>query len=105
MRFTNADLGKQSGVKPENTIVVDNGEIVAFTRDEARITGETVPSSYVFVDGLGVGDVGEVVLRDRRTLAQEGMLVIIVSLNKKTGKVLKNPDIISRGFIYLKENK
>lgn len=105
MRFTNADLGKQSGVKAENAVVVDNGEIIAFTKDEARITGETVPSSYVFVDGLGVGDVGEVVLRDRRTLAQEGMLVIIVSLNKKTGKVLKNPDIISRGFIYLKENK
>ena len=57
------------------------------------------------VDGLGVGDVGEVVLRDRRVLAQEGMVVIIATMDKQSGKILKNPDIISRGFIYLKENK
>ena len=64
-----------------------------------------MPASYVFIDGLGIGDIGEVVLRDRRTLAEEGMIVVIASINRKTGKVIKNPDIISRGFIYLKENK
>ena len=57
------------------------------------------------VDGLGVGDVGEVVMRDRRTLAQEGMVVIIATLDRRTGKFLKNPDIVSRGFIYLREHK
>jgi len=57
------------------------------------------------VDGLGVGDVGEIVLRDRKVLAQEGMVVIIATIDRKTGRVLKNPDIISRGFIYLKENQ
>jgi ribonuclease J len=64
-----------------------------------------VPAHYVMVDGLGVGDVGEVVLRDRKILSQEGMVVIITTIDRKNGKVLKNPDIISRGFIYLKENQ
>jgi len=64
-----------------------------------------LPAYYVMVDGLGVGDVGEVVLRDRRVLAQEGMVVVIATLDRHNGKFLKNPDIISRGFIYLKENK
>jgi len=105
MRATNADLAVQMGMKKENTIIIDNGEVIEFTKDRALITGETVPCSNIFVDGLGVGDIGEVVLRDRRTLAQEGMIVVITTLDRKTGKVLKNPDIISRGFIYLKENK
>ena len=105
MRSTNRDLGIQTGIKKENTVMADNGDIVEFTKTKAELTGERVPASYVFVDGLGVGDIGEVVLRDRRTLAQEGMVVIIASINRKTGKVIKNPDIISRGFIYLKENK
>ncbi|MDP3725538.1 MAG: ribonuclease J [Nanoarchaeota archaeon] len=105
MRATNIGLAIQSGVKKENAILVDNGDIIEFTKTEAKITGERVPASSVFVDGLGVGDIGEVVLRDRRTLAEEGMIVVIASINRKTGKVIKNPDIISRGFIYLKENK
>lgn len=105
MRATNAGLALQAGIKKEHTIIVDNGDIIEFTKNEAKVTGERVPASYVFVDGLGVGDIGEVVLRDRRTLAEEGMIVVIASINRKTGKVIKNPDIISRGFIYLKENK
>ncbi len=105
MRSTNAGLAAQAGVKKENSIIVDNGDIIEFTKQGAKVTGERVPASYVFVDGLGIGDIGEVVLRDRRTLAEEGMIVVIASINKKTGKVIKNPDIISRGFIYLKENK
>ena len=64
-----------------------------------------MPALYVIVDGLGVGDVEEVVLRDRRALAQEGMLVIIATFDRDKGKLMKNPDIISRGFIYLKENQ
>lgn len=105
-RWRNAQLAQETiNLSPEKTIMTDNGQIVAITKDSVKNTDESVPAFYVMVDGLGVGDVGEVVLRDRRVLAQEGMVVIIVTLDRHTGRFLKNPDIISRGFIYLKENK
>lgn len=106
MRLRNAKLAQEAiGLKSEETIIADNGTVVEFKKDSARVTDEQVPAHYIMVDGLGVGDVGEVVLRDRITLAQEGMVVIIATLDRKTGRFLKNPDIISRGFIYLRENK
>ncbi len=106
MRKRNALMAQETiGLDPKNTILSDNGLIVEFKKDSVEITGEQVPSSYVLVDGLGVGDIGEVVLRDRRTLAEEGMVVLITTISKKNGKVLKSPDIISRGFVYLKDNK
>ena len=107
MRWRNAALAQEViKLKPEEeTILVDNGQIVELTKNSAKISKETIPAYYVMVDGLGVGDVGEVVLRDRRVLAAEGMVVVIATLDKRTGRFLKNPDIISRGFIYLKENK
>ncbi|MDP3015344.1 MAG: ribonuclease J [bacterium] len=106
MRWRNAQHAQEVlKLKPEETILADNGQVVLLTKDSARITEETVPSYYIMVDGLGVGDVGEVVMRDRRTLAQEGMVVIIATLDRHTGRFLKNPDIISRGFIYLREHK
>lgn len=106
MRWRNAQLAQESlKLKPEETPIVDNGQIVLLKKDLVEISEETIPAFYVMVDGLGVGDVGEVVLRDRRVLAQEGMVVIIATLDRHTGRFLKNPDIISRGFIYLKENK
>ena len=70
-----------------------------------RFDSERAPFDYVFVDGLGIGDVGNVVLRDRQILAEDGMFVIVVLIDSRTGKVRGSPDIISRGFIYLKENK
>jgi len=106
MRWQNTRLAQETlKMKPEETILVDNGQIVKLDKTSAKISEETAPSYYVMVDGLGVGDVGEVVLRDRRVLAQEGMVVVIATLDRRTGQFLKNPDIISRGFIYLKENK
>ncbi len=105
MRFANGQNGVAAGLRPDQVRLMDNGQVAHLTKDEFVITKETVPANYVMVDGLGVGDVGEVVLRDRRLLAQEGMFVIITTVDKKTGRVLKNPDIISRGFIYLKENQ
>ncbi|KKT90830.1 MAG: RNA-metabolising metallo-beta-lactamase [Candidatus Jorgensenbacteria bacterium GW2011_GWA2_45_13] len=106
MRQKNAQLAQQEvGLPPEKTLLADNGLVIELTENNIRLNGEKVPAYYVMVDGLGVGDVGEVVLRDRRTLAQEGMLVIITSISKQSGRILKNPDIISRGFIYLKENQ
>ncbi len=106
MRWRNAKLAQEClKLPPSHTLLADNGLVVEFLKEGARVTDEQLPAYYVMVDGLGVGDVGEVVLRDRRTLAEEGMLVIITSMSKQSGRVLKNPDIISRGFIYLKENQ
>ncbi|MEK7566265.1 MAG: ribonuclease J [Patescibacteria group bacterium] len=105
MRSINAELAQEVGLPKENTLLVDNGQIVKFTKNHAKATEEAVPAFYIMVDGLGVGDVGEIVMRDRRLLAQEGMVVIIATLDRKSGRFLKNPDIISRGFIYLNENK
>ncbi len=115
MRTTNAEIAQSVGMPKQNTLLVDNGQIIEFSvppghllkGDEsgAKITDNIIPTFYVMVDGLGVGDVGEIVMRDRRLLAQEGMVVIITTLDRKSGRFLKNPDIISRGFIYLNENK
>jgi len=105
MRATNAQLAREIGLQKENVILMDNGQVAELTKDGFKVTQENIPTFYVMVDGLGVGDVEEVVLRDRRALAQEGMVVIIVTLDRDKGKLLKSPDIISRGFIYLKENQ
>lgn len=106
MRWRNAKLAQDAlGLKPENTILSDNGHVLELYPDRVVHSDERLPADYVMVDGLGVGDVGEVVLRDRITLSQEGMVVIIATISKQTGKIVKNPDIISRGFIYLKENQ
>ncbi len=105
MRAINTELAYEVGLPKGHSLMADNGQVVKFKKNEAQITEETVPAYYVMVDGLGVGDVGEIVMRDRRVLAQEGMVVVIATLDRKTGRFLKNPDIISRGFIYLRENK
>lgn len=104
-RNANARNAVDVGIPKENILIPDNGERVKMTKDKNVIYGESVPSSYVMVDGLGVGDVGEVVLRDRRLLAHEGMIVIIATVSRRDISLIKNPDIISRGFIYLKENQ
>lgn len=106
MRQRNAKMAQEVlGLKPEETIISDNGVVVELGKNYAKRTSEQVPASYVMVDGLGVGDVGEIVLRDRRALAEEGMIVLITTVSRASGKVLKNPDIISRGFVYLRENQ
>ncbi len=105
MRKMTSKLAQEVGIPKANVMMMDNGQVGQLAKDEFKITGEEVPSYYVMVDGLGVGDVEEVVLRDRRVLAQEGMIVIIVTMDRTNGRILKNPDIISRGFIYLKEHQ
>ena len=105
MRAANGISAREIGIPKENILLMDNGQVAELTKDTFTITKETVPAFYVMVDGLGVGDVEEVVLRDRRALAQEGMIVIIITMDRDKGRLLKNPDIISRGFIYLKENQ
>jgi len=105
MRAANAQNAREVGIPSRNAILMDNGEVAELYPDKLMVTGEKIPAFYVMVDGLGIGDVEEVVLRDRRNLAKEGMLVLITTIDKRTGNLLKSPDIISRGFIYLRENQ
>jgi len=106
MRWRNAQHAQEAlGLKPEQTIVSDNGRVVLLKKDSALLVEERVPANYVMVDGLGVGDVREVVLRDRQVLSADGIFVIIAVVDGATGKVRMSPDIISRGFVYLRESK
>jgi ribonuclease J len=99
-------IAKETGFPESNIIIADNGQIIeSVGRNELKLTGEAAPANYIFVDGLGVGDVEEVVLRDRQMLAEDGMFVIIVVVDSQTGNVRGSPDIISRGFVYLRESK
>ncbi len=104
-RKTYVKLAEAVGMRRSQVVMMDNGQVANITKDKFTITQEKVPATYVMVDGLGVGDVEEVVLRDRINLAQEGMVVMILTVDRQNGHLLKNPDIISRGFIYLKENQ
>lgn len=97
-----AELARESGIPKENILVGDNGTVFEVTREGARIAGK-VQSGAVMVDGLGVGDVGNIVLRDRRQLAQDGILIVVASIDKRTGAVLSGPDLVSRGFVYMRE--
>jgi ribonuclease J len=103
MLEAHADLAESVGTPRSNIFVADNGQIVEFDKTGARLTAEFVPSDYVFVDGLGVGDVSEVVLRDRRELAEDGMVVVVCKIEKKSGSLVGDPDLISRGFVYQKD--
>jgi len=100
-----AKIALNIGFPKERVLVPDNGSIIEVDKFGLRKLKEKVPTNYVFVDGLGVGDVGEIVLRDRQVLAKDGMFVIVVIVDRQTGKVKGSPDIISRGFVYLKESK
>ena len=89
----------------ENIFVLDNGNVAELDGQNLKVLKEKIPIDYVFVDGLGVGDIGEVVLRDRQLMSADGMFVIIAVVDSQTGKVKGEPDVISRGFIYMKESK
>lgn len=94
-----------AGLNPKSVVFMDNGQVAKLTEDSFTVTSEKVPATYVMVDGLGVGDVEEVVLRDRVHLSKEGMVVVIVTAERRSGRLVKNPDIISRGFTYLKNQQ
>jgi ribonuclease J len=100
-----AKIAYGMGWQKDKVIVPDNGSIIKFTNQGVEVLKEKAPTNYVFVDGLGVGDVGEIVLRDRQMLAEDGMFVIVAIIDRKTGRVKGSPDIISRGFVYLRESK
>ena len=101
-----AQLAQDMGIVDEaHCLVADDGQIIEFHDGKGEVTNKRVPASYVMVDGLGVGDVGNIVLRDRRAMAQDGIFVIILTVDHKTGDIATSPDIISRGFIYMRENE
>jgi ribonuclease J len=101
----NGKTVREMGFPPENIFIGDNGQVMEFSHGNGVLTKEKVVSDYVFVDGLGVSDETNVVLRDRQVLAEDGMIVVIATVDSKTGNLIQNPDIISRGFVFLKENK
>jgi ribonuclease J len=97
-------LAVQCGIPAENILVGENGNVFEFTSDSAAI-GAKVTSGQVLVDGLGVGDVGNIVLRDRKQLSQDGILIVVVAMEKETGVIMGGPDIVSRGFVYVRESE
>jgi ribonuclease J len=99
-----AKLAQEMGMAPNHIVISDVGKVIELTPTSARING-VVPSGKVLVDGYGVGDVGSVVLRDRKHLALDGMIVVVVSMSSDDGSVLSGPDIITRGFVYVKESE
>ena len=104
MLVRHAKLAQELGMPKENIFIGENGQIMEFTRDKGTVAGK-VTSGKVLVDGLGVGDVGNIVLRDRRQLSQDGILIIVVTMEKSTGRVVAGPDIVSRGFVYVRESE
>ncbi|SBV92693.1 Ribonuclease J 1 [uncultured Eubacteriales bacterium] len=101
---THAKLAREMGMDPNNILISDIGKVMEFTPNSAKING-TVPAGRVFVDGYGVGDVGAVVLRDRKHLAEDGMIVVVASMSGEDGSLVSGPDIITRGFVYVKESE
>lgn len=100
-----ADIASSLGIPDHKILLAQNGQIVEVNPKRAYVTNKKVPSYMIYVDGLGIGDIKEVVLRDRQNLAKDGMMVVIVVIDMNTGKIRKTPDIISRGFVYLRESQ
>lgn len=98
-------LAEEEKIDEKNIILAENGSIINLKHDNWSFDKEKAPMNNIYVDGLGVGDIGNVVLRDRQVLADDGMFVIVALIDSRTGKVRQSPDIISRGFVYLRENK
>ena len=101
---THANLAQSMGMAKENIFIQKNGDVMELTKRSFKCTG-SVPNGSIMVDGLGVGDVGNVVLRDRKHLSEDGLICVVLTLSEETGKVIAGPDIISRGFVYVKENE
>ena len=99
-----AKLAQEMGMDPRRIIISDIGKVIEVTQNSIKLNG-TVPAGKVFVDGYGVGDVGSVVLRDRKHLAEDGMIVVVTSMSGENGAVVSGPDIITRGFVYVKESE
>lgn len=104
MLVKHASLAEAVGIPSDRIFIPEIGDVIEITPDKAAKT-ERVPGGQVFVDGLGVGDVGNIVLRDRRQLAQDGILIVVVGINRQNGELVAGPDIVSRGFVYVRESE
>jgi ribonuclease J len=98
-------MARELGIPAENIFVVESGQVVEFDERRGRIAEERVPAGHVLVDGLGIGDIGEVVLHDRHLLARDGFFIAVVAVDEHTGELLEGPDIVSRGFVYMRDSE
>ncbi len=98
-----AELAEKMGINKENILIVDNGTVMEFSSDQGKILS-SVPAGGIFVDGLGVGDVGNVVLRDRQVLSRDGIFIVVITVDNKA-RIVSGPDVFSRGFVYVKESE
>ena len=97
-----AKLAESIGMPKENIFISEIGQVLEFTRDKGQVVGK-VTSGKVLIDGLGVGDVGNIVIRDRQQLAQEGMVIVVMAMDKASGTIVAGPDLVSRGFVYVRD--
>ncbi len=104
MLVLHARLGEEVGIPRDNIFVIENGQVIEFD-EEGAFPAEAVPNGLIMVDGLGIGDVGKVVLRDRHLLSKDGFVVVVVAIDERTGELVEGPDIISRGFVYVRNSE
>lgn len=102
--IAHSETAKEMGIPQENIFIMKNGRVLEMNEKEAKLAG-AVPSGKILVDGLGVGDVGNIVLRDRQHLSQDGLIIIVMTMEGSTGEIVSGPDVISRGFVYVRESE
>jgi ribonuclease J len=100
-----AVIAESLGMSSDNIFILENGQVLNMSKNRVNVSREEVPAAPVFVDGLGVGDVGNIVLRDRRLLSESGLIIVVASIEKSSGEIVSGPDIISRGFVYVRETE